>query len=48
VTECRHLSIIFDTGPPRDELGDWDTADIFTEISRGVDKYHWFVEAHHG
>jgi DNA-binding ferritin-like protein len=31
-----------------DELGDWDTADIFTEISRGVDKYHWFVEAHHG
>jgi starvation-inducible DNA-binding protein len=29
-----------------DELGDRDTADIFTEISRGVDKYLWFVEAH--
>lgn len=29
-----------------DELGDKDTADIFTEISRGVDKYLWFVEAH--
>jgi starvation-inducible DNA-binding protein len=29
-----------------DELGDKDAADIFTEISRGVDKYLWFVEAH--
>lgn len=29
-----------------DELGDKDSADIFTEISRGVDKYLWFVEAH--
>jgi starvation-inducible DNA-binding protein len=29
-----------------DELGDMDTADIFTEISRGVDKWLWFVEAH--
>lgn len=29
-----------------DELHDQDTADIFTEISRGVDKYLWFVEAH--
>ena len=29
-----------------DELGDKGTADIFTEISRGVDKYIWFVEAH--
>ena len=28
------------------ELGDADTADIFTEISRGVDKSLWFVEAH--
>ena len=28
------------------ELGDLDTADIFTEISRGVDKWLWFVEAH--
>lgn len=31
-----------------DELNDKDTADIFTEISRGVDKYLWFVEAHLG
>jgi starvation-inducible DNA-binding protein len=31
-----------------DELGDKDSADIFTEISRGVDKYLWFVEAHLG
>ena len=29
-----------------DELGDKDTADIFTEVSRGVDKNLWFVEAH--
>jgi starvation-inducible DNA-binding protein len=30
-----------------DEMGDKDTADIFTEISRSVDKDLWFVEAHH-
>jgi starvation-inducible DNA-binding protein len=29
-----------------DEIGDKDTADIFTEISRAVDKDLWFVEAH--
>src|SRR5262245_7668139 len=29
-----------------DELRDRDTADLFTEISRGVDKWLWFVEAH--
>jgi len=28
------------------ELNDADTADIFTEISRGIDKWLWFVEAH--
>jgi DNA-binding ferritin-like protein len=27
-------------------LGDLETADIFTEISRGIDKWLWFVEAH--
>jgi starvation-inducible DNA-binding protein len=29
-----------------DELGDADAADIFTEVSRGIDKWLWFVEAH--
>jgi len=27
-------------------LGDADTADLFTEISRGIDKLLWKVEAH--
>ena len=29
-----------------DGLGDKDTADLFTEVSRGVDKSLWFLEAH--
>jgi len=29
-----------------DELDDAGTADLFTEISRGIDKWLWFVEAH--
>jgi len=29
-----------------DELQDADTSDMFTEISRGIDKWLWFVEAH--
>jgi starvation-inducible DNA-binding protein len=29
-----------------DELGDADTADLFTEVSRAIDKHLWFVEAH--
>lgn len=28
------------------KLGDADTADIFTEVSRGADTNLWFVEAH--
>ena len=27
-------------------LNDADTADLFTEVSRGVDKSLWMVEAH--
>jgi starvation-inducible DNA-binding protein len=29
-----------------DALDDTDTADLFTEVSRGIDKWLWFVEAH--
>lgn len=29
-----------------DELGDADTADLYTGISRSIDKLLWFVEAH--
>jgi len=29
-----------------DQLEDADTADLFTEVSRGIDKWLWFVEAH--
>ncbi len=28
------------------KAGDADTADLFTEISRAVDKMLWFLEAH--
>ena len=28
------------------DLRDLDTADLFTEVSRGIDKWLWFVEAH--
>jgi starvation-inducible DNA-binding protein len=29
-----------------EQFGDMDTMDLFTEISRAVDKKLWFVEAH--
>jgi starvation-inducible DNA-binding protein len=29
-----------------DDLEDADTADLFTEVSRGIDKWLWFIEAH--
>ena len=28
------------------ELGDMDTADLFTDVSRAIDKHLWFVETH--
>ena len=28
------------------DLSDLDTADLFTEVLRGIDKWLWFVEAH--
>lgn len=29
-----------------DDLGDADTADLYTEVSRSIDKRLWFLEAH--
>jgi starvation-inducible DNA-binding protein len=29
-----------------DDAGDADTTDLFTEVSRGIDKQLWFLEAH--
>jgi starvation-inducible DNA-binding protein len=29
-----------------DQAEDMDTADLFTEVSRGLDKSLWFLEAH--
>ena len=29
-----------------DEIGDMDTSDLYTEISRTIDKRLWFLEAH--
>lgn len=29
-----------------DDIGDADSADLFTGVSRDVDKYLWFLEAH--
>ncbi|MDJ0633986.1 MAG: DNA starvation/stationary phase protection protein Dps [Xenococcaceae cyanobacterium MO_188.B29] len=39
----KHLREAIDT---TDDLGDADTADLYTEISRTIDKRLWFLEAH--
>jgi starvation-inducible DNA-binding protein len=42
----KFASLVREAIDQTDELGDRDTADIFTEISRQVDKDLWFLEAH--
>ncbi|MBD2105593.1 DNA starvation/stationary phase protection protein Dps [Nodosilinea sp. FACHB-13] len=39
----KHVRAAIDT---TDELGDADTADLYTEISRTIDMRLWFLEAH--
>ncbi len=42
-----HFGAFMRAGVARsDELGDRSSADLFTEISRGIDKLTWQVEAH--
>ena len=40
---AQHVREAIDT---TDDLGDADTADLYTEISRTIDKRLWFLEAH--
>ena len=40
---AKHLREAIDA---TDEMGDADTADLYTEISRAIDKRLWFLEAH--
>lgn len=40
---AKHVREAIDTA---DDLGDADTADLYTEISRTIDKRLWFLEAH--
>ncbi|MGF1539723.1 MAG: DNA starvation/stationary phase protection protein Dps [Pleurocapsa sp.] len=40
---AKHLRAAIDT---TDDLGDADTADLYTEVSRTIDKRLWFLEAH--
>jgi starvation-inducible DNA-binding protein len=41
-----YAKIVRETINLTNDLEDADTADLFTEISRTVDKYLWFLEAH--
>jgi starvation-inducible DNA-binding protein len=41
-----YAKIVRDGITSTDELGDADTADLYTEVSRAIDKRLWFLEAH--
>ncbi|WP_416670694.1 DNA starvation/stationary phase protection protein Dps [Egbenema bharatensis] len=41
-----YAKMIRDAIDQTDDLGDADTADLFTEVSRAIDKRLWFLEAH--
>ncbi len=41
-----YANALHDSIDQADEAGDADAADIFTEVSRGIDKQLWFLEAH--
>ena len=43
---ARFGALVRDGIDQADDAGDKGTADLFTEISREIDKYLWFVEAH--
>lgn len=41
-----HAKALRESIDQAEELGDMDTADLFTELSRTADKHLWFLEAH--
>ncbi|MBX9689701.1 MAG: DNA starvation/stationary phase protection protein Dps [Candidatus Obscuribacterales bacterium] len=43
---AHYAQIVRENIEKSDELGDADTADLFTAISRNADKRLWFLEAH--
>ena len=48
--EAEHYEVSMAVGRdrlfPAIEAEDADTSDMFTEVSRGIDQWLWFVEAH--
>ena len=43
---AQHANTVRKSIDEADDAGDPDTADVFTEVSRGLDKQLWFLEAH--